>query len=91
MNTRYDYQSYIADLEIRLQERKEALDGITISELEDNENYDIEENEHIVKDNVSCTLESEKYPFREEDEDFWELYNHLAVKVDNALHSNSNE
>ena len=91
LNTRYNHQSYIADLETRLQDREKALDGITVSELEDNEDCDIEEGEHIVKYNVSFTLESEKRRFRKEDEDIWKLYNHLAVKVDNALHSNSNE
>ena len=84
-------ESYIADLETRLHDREKALDGITVSELEDNEDYDMEEDEHIVKDNVSCTLGSEKRHFRKEVEDFWKLYNHLAVKGDNALNSNSNE
>ena len=89
LNTRYNHQSYIADLATRLHDREKALDGITVSELEDNKDYDTEQDEHIVKDNVSCTLKSEKRRFRKDDEDFWKLYNHLAVKVDNALHSNS--
>ena len=82
LNTRYNHQSYITDLETRLHDREKPQDGITVSELEDNEDYDMEEDEHIVKDNVSCTFESEKHRFRKEDEDFWKLYNHLAVKVD---------
>ena len=71
----------------------EVTDGYEGTEGEEDEEDEDEEREVETtrKDNVSCTLESEKCRFRKEDEEFWWCYTHLAARISNAANSGSDE
>ena len=97
LNMCYRHQSYMADLEQKLNSKEKRIDGMTTNELlEMEEDISIggevgDETDEIMQDNVSTTLESQKRQYQKEDEPFWKMHSHLVSLLNNAIHSNSTE
>lgn len=92
--------SNMANFEDDLVNRELHLDGMTLNDVSNKQVSDVNEgddvdrttsSEYHLNTNMSCTLESERRRFRNEDEIFWQSYNHLASRIQTVVTSNSDE